>query len=110
MKFDLLMFKECLFTLKYLEIESNSELASEVSVEKCLCERNKLVSSAKHRGTIDEDAVTKLLMWMKNKRGSRMDPCGTPEVIAPINIYKLFPINNIIREPFVGLSIEAIIW
>ena len=46
-------------------------------------EKNELVSFEK-MGKIYEDAVIKPIILITNKRGPRIEPCGTPQVSVTI--------------------------
>ena len=75
-------FNESIFVLSQVEIFSNSVFSIVVEiVHKSFPEKNILVSSANNTNfTIFED-IFKSLIYNKNNKGPRIEPCRTPQEI-----------------------------
>ena len=71
-------FKEILFALSQLDKFFKSVLISLLSFLMELVRNKRLVSSAKWWTLQNLTALCKSFIYIKNKRGLRTDPCGTP--------------------------------
>src|SRR6218665_2844847 len=77
----LLTFRESLLFINQLLTRISSEFINLHRVSYDLCDKKKCVSSAKSKKWRSEEAQGRSLMKSRNKRGPRMEPCGTPNLI-----------------------------
>lgn len=75
------MFRDSLFSLNQFDILVNSLLINNSSAMGSLCEKIIFVSSAKIIKWEVSEHLGRSLIYKRNKRGPRIDPCGTPQVI-----------------------------
>ena len=83
MKFDFLTFKDNLYDLNQHDSLRSSLLTTDINSEMFTLEYNKLVSSANRIKYKTFEQWTISLIYRMNKRGPRMEPCGTPHTTAP---------------------------
>ena len=75
------MFNDNLFAASQITILFNSSFTLCVSSFKFFPDTSELVSSANNIENMIEDTLAISLMYKRNNRGPRTDPCGTPQEI-----------------------------
>ena len=75
------MFNSNLFNLNKFEIFFNSLLFFNIKLSKLLSLKNRLVSSANNINSVNFEVLTISFIKIKNSKGSKIHPCGTPHVI-----------------------------
>ena len=81
MKCVFLIFKESLFAFNHKEISFNSLFMVLMIKSGSLPLINKLLSSANNIGNVHSQTEARSFMYIRNNRGPRIDPCGTPHLI-----------------------------
>ena len=81
MKLVLLIFRDNLFNLNHKVTFANSLFIFSHNNSIYEPEANKLVSSANNTYFKNSDTLHRSLIYNINKKGPRIDPCGTPHII-----------------------------
>ena len=76
------MFKDNLLAANQITTLFNSQFIHFTNSSVFLPFKNMLVSSANRIGNRMSDTLQISLTYNKNKRGPKIEPCGTPQVIA----------------------------
>ena len=75
------MFNDSLFAASQITILFSSAFTRSVSCSKLFPDTNELVSSTNQIENIMEETLAISLIYKRNSRGPKIDPCGTPHVI-----------------------------
>ena len=76
------MFNDKLFNFNEFEMLLNSLLIFNLMLSKLLSLTNRLLSSANNINSIIFEVLTMSFIQIKNSKGPKTDPCGTPHVIG----------------------------
>ena len=81
MKWVFLIFRDSLFAFNHKEISLNSSFNVFIIISLSLPLTNELLSSANSLGNVFLQTLARSFMYMRNKSGPSIDPCGTPHLI-----------------------------
>ena len=76
------IFRVNLFTINHCENLGISKFTSSISLRGSLFEKKRFVSSANRMSLASDETLQISLMYIRKKRGPKIDPCGTPQVIC----------------------------